>query len=75
MKTAAIADIYKPSADHLVATGRLKALPAGKVIPANGYLVLAKGKTDSDPVSGVENSDAKLKAEDDCSLTPLQCCV
>ena len=37
----------------------LKALGKGLVIPANGYLVLASGKTDSDPVSGVVNVDAK----------------
>ena len=61
VKTAAISDIYKPSADHLTANGRLKVLPAKAIIPANGYLVLARGKTDSDPVSGVENSSAKLK--------------
>ncbi len=38
----------------------LKAIGKGLVIPANGYLVLARGKTDSDPVSGVVNVDAKL---------------
>ena len=61
VKTAAIADIYKPSADHLAANGRLKALTVKAIIPAGGYLVLARGKTDSTPVSGVENSSAKLK--------------
>ena len=38
----------------------LKAIGKGLVIPANGYLVLAAGKTDSDPVSGVVNVDAKI---------------
>ena len=38
----------------------LKSLGKGLVIPANGYLVLARGKTDSDPVSGVVNVDAKI---------------
>ena len=38
----------------------LKALGKGLVIPANGYLVLAAGKTDSSPISGVVNVDAKI---------------
>ena len=38
----------------------LKALGEGLVIPANGYLVLASGKTDSNPVSGVVSVDAKI---------------
>ena len=38
----------------------LKEIGKGLVIPANGYLVLAAGKTDSDPISGVQNVDAKL---------------
>ena len=38
----------------------LKEIGKGLVIPANGYLVLARGKTDSDPISGVVNVDAKL---------------
>ena len=38
----------------------LKAIGKGLVIPANGYLVLARGKTDSVPISGVVNVDAKL---------------
>ena len=39
----------------------LKSIGKGLVIPANGYLVLAAGKTDSDPISGVQNVSAKLK--------------
>ena len=38
----------------------LKEIGKGLVIPANGYLVLAAGKTDSAPISGVENVDAKI---------------
>ena len=38
----------------------LKAIGKGLVIPANGYLVLARGKTDSAPISGVVNVDAKI---------------
>ena len=38
----------------------LKAIDKGLVIPANGYLVLASGKTDSDPISGVASVDAKI---------------
>ena len=38
----------------------LKAIGKALVIPANGYLVLARGKTDSDPISGVVNVDAKI---------------
>ncbi len=52
-------DVFKPSADHLGANPHLKALPEKAVIPANGYLILARGKTDSDPVSGVVNVSAK----------------
>ena len=43
------------------ASGNLKQLPAKAVIPAGGHLVLAKGKTDSDPISGVASSPGKLK--------------
>ena len=39
----------------------LKSMGKGHVIPANGYLVLAAGKTDSDPISGVQTVSAKLK--------------
>ena len=35
-------------------------LDKGLVIPANGFLVIAAGKTDSDPISGVQNVDAKI---------------
>ena len=37
----------------------LKEIPEKAVIPANGYLVLARGKTDSDPISGVVNVATK----------------
>ena len=59
VQTAAAVDVFKPSADHLGANPRLKALPEKAVVPGNGYLVLARGKTDSDPVSGVVNVSAK----------------
>lgn len=56
---SAAVDVFKPAADHRGANPNLKELPEKAVIKAGGYLVLAKGKTDSDPVSGVENSPAK----------------
>ena len=59
VQTAAATDIFKPSQDQLDANPRLKALPEKAVVPANGYLVLAKGKTDSDPISGVVSVSAK----------------
>ena len=37
----------------------LKVIGEGTVIPAGGYLVLASGKTDSTPISGVVNTDSK----------------
>ena len=46
----------------------LKAIGTGLVIPAKGYLVLAAGKTDSAPISGVQNVDAKIAKK----LTPAQ---
>ena len=38
----------------------LKEIPAGLVIPANGYLVLASGKEDT---SGIQNSPAKVNSK------------
>ena len=45
------------------ATPNLKMLDTGLVIPANGYLVLVRGNTDSDPIAGVVSTDAKLLAK------------
>ena len=59
VQTAAAVDVFKPTADHLGATPRLKALPEKAVVPGDGYLVLARGKTDSDPISGVVSVSAK----------------
>ena len=59
VQTAAAVDIFKPTADHLGATPRLKALPEKAVVPGNGFLVLARGKTDTVPPSGVVNVSAK----------------
>ena len=39
----------------------IKVLDAKLVVPAGGFLVLAKGKTDSDPISGVQNVSMKTK--------------
>ncbi len=39
----------------------VKVLGNKLIVPAGGYLVLAKGKTDSDPVSGVVNVSMKTK--------------
>ena len=57
----ALADIYKPATDHRGLNPRLTLLPEAAVIPAGGYLVLARGKTDSDPISGVVSVDPKIK--------------
>ena len=57
--TTAAVDVFKPAADHLGANPQLKALPEKAVIPPNGYLVLAYGKTDSAPISGVVSVSAK----------------
>ena len=43
------------------ANPNIKVLDAKLVIPAGGFLVLAKGKTDSDPISGVQNVSMKTK--------------
>ena len=59
VKTAAAPDIFKATNDHNDANPHLKRLPEKAVVPANGYLVLAAGKTDSAPVSGVVNVSAK----------------
>ena len=56
VQTAAAVDIFKPTADHLGATPRLKALPEKAVVPANGYLVLTSGDAAQ---SGVQGSPAK----------------
>ena len=59
---AAVTAAYKVLDDGVfTASGNLKQLPAKAVIPAGGYLVLAKGKTDSAPISGVVSSPGKLK--------------
>ena len=59
---AAVTAAYKVLDDGVfTASGNLKQLPAKAVIPAGGYLVLAKGKTDSVPISGVASSPGKLK--------------
>ena len=58
VQTAATVDIYKISADHLAANPSLGLLPEKLVIPANGYLVLAKGKAGA-AESGIVNSPAK----------------
>ena len=58
VQTAAAVDIYKISADHLAANPSLGLLPEKLVIPANGYLVLAKGKAGA-AESGIVNSPAK----------------
>ena len=58
---AAVTAAYKVLDDGVfTASGNLKQLPAKAVIPAGGYLVLAKGKTDSAPISGVASSPGKL---------------
>ena len=59
VQTAAAVDIFKASTDHQAANPRLKFLPEKAVVPAGGYLVLARGKTDSDPISGVVSVSAK----------------
>ena len=58
VQTAAAADIFKASADHLGANPRLKTLPEAHVVPANGYLVLAKGADAA--ASGIVNSPDKV---------------
>ena len=52
-------DHFKATNDHIGANPRLKALPEKAVIPAGGYLVLAKGKNGGDAPSGIINSPAK----------------
>ena len=47
-------DVFDKSATPLFV------LDKGLVIPAKGFLVIAAGKTDSDPISGVQNVDAKI---------------
>ena len=57
----AAVDIYEANQDIFDANPNLKSLPAKLIIPAGGYLVLARGKTDSDPISGVANVSEKTK--------------
>ena len=52
---------YEARQTVLDANPNAKVLDNKLIIPAGGYLVLAKGKTDSDPISGVQNVSMKTK--------------
>ena len=60
-KVKAATDAYDARQKIYDANPLIKVLGNKIHIPAGGYLVLAKGKTDSDPVSGVVNVSAKIK--------------
>ena len=58
---AAATAAYEARQTVLDANPDAKVLDNKLIIPAGGFLVLAKGKTDSDPISGVSNVSMKTK--------------